>query len=133
MFSIAGSIGRVALVNKDILPANTNQALAIIRGYNFEKYFFLYFLNSNYVKKYIKNNPTMGAQPNLSLKQINNMCIYFPNSLHEQKKIGTFLKHMSNLNTLYDRKLFLNKVYTYILDISYIFIFILLYKLIIFL
>ena len=31
LFSIAGAIGRVAIVDKNILPANTNQALAIIR------------------------------------------------------------------------------------------------------
>ncbi len=31
LFSIAGAIGRVALVPKRLLPANTNQALAIIR------------------------------------------------------------------------------------------------------
>ena len=31
LFSIAGAIGRTAIVTDDILPANTNQALAIIR------------------------------------------------------------------------------------------------------
>ena len=31
LFSIAGAIGRVAIVTKEMLPANTNQALAIIR------------------------------------------------------------------------------------------------------
>ena len=31
LFSIAGSMGTIALVNNDILPANTNQALCIIR------------------------------------------------------------------------------------------------------
>lgn len=31
LFSIAGAIGRTAIVKKEILPANTNQALAIIR------------------------------------------------------------------------------------------------------
>ena len=31
LFSIAGAIGRTAIVTEDILPANTNQALAIIR------------------------------------------------------------------------------------------------------
>lgn len=31
LFSIAGAIGRTAIVSEDILPANTNQALAIIR------------------------------------------------------------------------------------------------------
>jgi type I restriction enzyme S subunit len=32
LFSIAGTIGRTAIVHRDDLPANTNQALAIIRG-----------------------------------------------------------------------------------------------------
>ena len=31
LFSIAGAIGRTAIVNNKVLPANTNQALAIIR------------------------------------------------------------------------------------------------------
>lgn len=31
VFTIAGTIGRVGLVGADILPANTNQAVAIIR------------------------------------------------------------------------------------------------------
>lgn len=31
LFSIAGAIGRVAIVTEEMLPANTNQALAIIR------------------------------------------------------------------------------------------------------
>ncbi|NEX51186.1 restriction endonuclease subunit S, partial [Lactococcus lactis] len=39
LFSIAGTLGRTAIVNKSILPANTNQALAIIRGYDFDTNF----------------------------------------------------------------------------------------------
>jgi len=31
LFSIAGTLGRVATVNNAVLPANTNQALAVIR------------------------------------------------------------------------------------------------------
>lgn len=31
LFTIAGTIGKVARVNRDILPANTNQAVAIVR------------------------------------------------------------------------------------------------------
>ena len=51
LFSIAGAIGRTAIVTKDILPANTNQALAIIRipqgviNYSF----LLYILQSSAV------------------------------------------------------------------------------------
>ena len=36
LFSIAGAIGRVAIVTEEMLPANTNQALAIIRITNDE-------------------------------------------------------------------------------------------------
>ena len=49
LFSIAGAIGRTAIVTNDILPANTNQALAIIRipqGVINYKY-LLYALNSD--------------------------------------------------------------------------------------
>ena len=38
MFSIAGAIGRVAIVTEEMLPANTNQALAIIRISNKDIY-----------------------------------------------------------------------------------------------
>ena len=31
LFSIAGALGRIAIVDERVLPANTNQALAIIR------------------------------------------------------------------------------------------------------
>ena len=38
LFSIAGAIGRVAIVTEEMLPANTNQALAIIRIANDQVY-----------------------------------------------------------------------------------------------
>ena len=66
LFSIAGTLGRTAIVNKSILPANTNQALAIIRGYDFDTNFLITSLAGNVVKEYIRRNPTVGAQPNLS-------------------------------------------------------------------
>ncbi|MFD2729182.1 restriction endonuclease subunit S, partial [Enterococcus camelliae] len=66
LFSIAGTLGRTAIVTKSILPANTNQALAIIRGYDFDTDFLITSLSGNVVKEYIRRNPTVGAQPNLS-------------------------------------------------------------------
>ena len=50
LFSIAGTLGRTAIVNKSILPANTNQALAIIRGYDFDTNFLITSLAGNVVK-----------------------------------------------------------------------------------
>ena len=43
LYSIAGALGRVAIVNKSILPANTNQALSIIRLKDKSKVKYIYY------------------------------------------------------------------------------------------
>lgn len=92
LFAIAGAtIGKVNLVTKEILPANTNQALAIIRLKKNENSKFIYqILKSNIMQKYVKDNISVGAQPNLNLEQMNNFSFYNP-LFSEQKKIATFL------------------------------------------
>ncbi|WP_257394398.1 restriction endonuclease subunit S [Lactococcus lactis] len=108
LFSIAGTLGRTAIVNKSILPANTNQALAIIRGYDFDTNFLITSLAGNVVKEYIRRNPTVGAQPNLSLEQVGNLLVNTPNA-EEQQKIGSFFKQLDNTIALHQRKLDLLK------------------------
>ena len=103
MFSIAGTLGRTALVDRDILPANTNQALAIIRGYKFNSQFLLTALNGTVVNEYIRKNPTVGAQPNLSLLQVSELMIPTPSN-QEQSRIGTFFSELDQLITLHQRK-----------------------------
>jgi len=72
LFSIAGAIGRTAIVTKDILPANTNQALAIIRipqgAINYS--FLLYILQSSVILEQAEKKKQGVAQLNLSLKDI---------------------------------------------------------------
>lgn len=104
LFSIAGTLGRTAIVNKSILPANTNQALAIIRGYDFDTNFLITSLAGNVVKEYIRRNPTVGAQPNLSLEQVGNLLVNTPNA-EEQQKIGSFFKQLDDTIALHQRKL----------------------------
>jgi len=103
LFSIAGTLGRVTSVNSDILPANTNQALAIIRLKECNLDYIKTFLKSKAVTDYIKRNPTVGAQPNLSLEQVGNLEIQVP-SLREQQAIGTYFRNLDNLITLHQRK-----------------------------
>ena len=104
LFSIAGTLGRTAVVDGSILPANTNQALAIIRGYVFDRDFLITSLVGNVVEEYIRRNPTIGAQPNLSLEQIGNLFIKTPSS-EEQQKIGTFFKQLDFTIVLHQSKL----------------------------
>ena len=92
LFAIAGAtIGKVNIVKKSILPANTNQALAIIRlGKQENNHFILQVLKSPAMEKYIKESISVGAQPNLNLEQMNNFQFFKPSS-REQEKIANFL------------------------------------------
>jgi len=96
LFAIAGSIGKCDFVKKEILPANTNQALAIIRlKDNVNPLFVYHNLKSNRMKKYIFDNITTGAQPNLNLEQIGNFLIPYP-SVTEQIKISNLFSSIDN-------------------------------------
>jgi len=100
LFSIAGTLGRTAIVDNSILPANTNQALSIIRGYDFEADFLLTAFSANVISEFIKRNPTVGAQPNLSLEQIGSLVIQTP-SRTEQSHIGAFFRTLDELIKLH--------------------------------
>jgi type I restriction enzyme S subunit len=93
LFSIAGALGRVAIVTDEFLPANTNQALAIIRlnkSIAVDTKFVFYALTNEEIKKLIESISVQLAQANLSLKDIGDFVIQFP-CLKEQTKIATFL------------------------------------------
>lgn len=104
LFSIAGTLGRIGIVESSILPANTNQALAIIRNAKCKINYLAIALKGKTVKKFILQNPTIGAQPNLSLEQIGSLDIPYP-KLSEQKKIGNFFQTIETLITLHQHKL----------------------------
>lgn len=81
LFSIAGALGRTAIVNSDILPANTNQALAIIRLNNETKLEIPYLyevLQNTIIQEQISGLKIGVAQPNLSLTQIGEFKIPLP-------------------------------------------------------
>ena len=77
LFSIAGAIGRSAIVTKEILPANTNQALAIIRvpegkvDYNY----LLYALSSSAINQQATRHQQGVAQLNISLKNVSDFLL----------------------------------------------------------
>ncbi len=80
LISIAGSFGRVAIVPKHILPANTNQALAIVRlakAKILAKYLYLN-LKSDRIKEQTNEWAKGVAQYNLSLEQVGSFQIPLP-------------------------------------------------------
>ena len=73
LISIAGAIGRTAYVNSNILPANTNQALAIIRPKKDivnPKFLYYTFRTPSYQGQ-IKGSIVQAAQANISLGVLN--------------------------------------------------------------
>ena len=104
LFSIAGTLGRIGVVNSKILPANTNQAVAILRVREENLNYIKTVLQGNAIRDYIRQNPTVGAQPNLSLSQISEFKIGVP-SLDEQILVGEFFIKMDSLISLHQRKL----------------------------
>ena len=113
LFSIAGALGRTAIIKNDILPANTNQACAIIRLDNPNSINLNYFinrLNNIDIQNYIFKCQSVGAQPNLSLEQVSNICIAIP-SIQEQEKIGAFLSLLDKKIEFQSKKIEALKLY----------------------
>jgi type I restriction enzyme S subunit len=72
LITIAGTIGRIGYVTKDILPANTNQAIGIMRVKReiINSYFLYCLFNSTEIKNDFHGRVVHAVQPNLSLGQI---------------------------------------------------------------
>ena len=92
LFSIAGAIGRSAVVASVILPANINQALAIIRLKKespLSRGFLMAMLQFGYVEKQYLELKRGVAQLNLSLKDVGNFIIPIP-PIERQEEFVSF-------------------------------------------
>ena len=79
LFSIAGAIGRTALITKRFLPANTNQALAIIRPKEELLRYYLYQVVSSLdFLNFSKGRIVQTAQANVSLGVLSSANILLP-------------------------------------------------------
>jgi type I restriction enzyme S subunit len=88
LFSIAGTIGTTCLVREEDLPANTNQALAIIRGTSdiLLPGFLQLQLQSQISNRQASNHARGGSMNNISLEDVGSVEIWVP-PLAEQKRI----------------------------------------------
>ena len=89
LITIAGTLGRTAIVPQQALPLNTNQAVAIVRLVNnrlINVKYLVYALNSPIIKSDLLAKSVDMAIPNLSLENIADCNISLP-PLVEQKRI----------------------------------------------
>ena len=95
MFVIAGaSIGKVAIVSNELLPANTNQAMSFIRvleKYKEIKKYLWYVLQSDIMKLFITLYSVQSAQPNISMENLGNFRLCVPADFQEIKDILLYL------------------------------------------
>jgi type I restriction enzyme S subunit len=97
LISIAGVLGRIGRVTPDILPANTNQALAIIRlgkSSELERGFLFHCLRSPLITKQINDVNVQAAQANISLQNVRELEIWIPPTRGEQSAIAGVLSDM---------------------------------------
>ena len=89
VFTIAGTLGRFALIDENVLPANTNQAVAIIRA-DVEKvlpeYTYTCFIGEWHTDYYAKR-VQQAVQANLSLTTIKSL----PIPLLDEAKMSEYL------------------------------------------
>lgn len=106
LFSMAGAyLGKSAIVQQEHLPANTNQALAIIRldQSKANPKFINYFFRHPNVINYVNNLSGQSAQPNINFEEIKSIEVALP-PLPEQKAIASVLSSLDDKIDLLHRQ-----------------------------
>jgi type I restriction enzyme S subunit len=106
LFSMAGAfLGKSGLVTADMLPANTNQALAIIRLKReiAAPRFIHYFLRQKSTVEFVNNMSGQSAQPNINFQEIKSIELALP-ELSEQKAIASVLSSLDDKIDLLHRQ-----------------------------
>ena len=105
LITIAGTLGRTALVRSVDLPLNANQAVAIIRLVNPNRVgllYYIYALNATAIQLYLTKQRKITAIPNLTLEIIQKCMIPLP-PLPEQKRIVATIEELLPLIDRYEK------------------------------
>lgn len=100
LFVIAGAtIGKVAVLPKEFLPANTNQAVSFIRlKKKIDVEFCYYWLHSNFITTNIWLKAVTSAQPNLAMEDLGNLSIPYPSDFEKEE----IVKHVKEEHKIID-------------------------------
>ena len=126
VFTIAGTLGRFALVDESMIPANTNQAVAIIRCKCIAPEYLYSFFLGNWHNDYYTKRIQQAVQANLSLGTIKSLPItvlpkvYYEEYLDIIKPLLRETKHIEaeNLKLIELRDALLPKLMSGELDVS---------------
>lgn len=87
LFTIAGTLGRFAMIDESLTPANTNQAVGIIRAdkSKISPYFLYSIFIGNWHNDYYTKRIQQAVQANLSLGTIKSLPIIIPDKNNLEK------------------------------------------------
>jgi len=96
--TIAGHLGRFGVVKESHLPANTNQAVGIIRPNHtlVDVDYLYYYFTQSHMQTYIKQQSAQSVQANLNLDLLGNL-EFIGWDLADQRKIAMILSSFDNL------------------------------------
>ena len=101
LVTIAGTLGRTALVRNEDLPLNANQAVSIIRvidKYQTDLLFLILALNSPTIQKSLTTQKKITAIPNLTLEIISDCIIPIPPKNEQNRIVSEFFKYIPLIN-----------------------------------
>jgi len=98
LFSIAGAyLGKIGIVRNEDLPANTNQAVGIVRlNKNIvDVNYVFYYFSQNHINQYINKLSSQSSQPNLNLDLLGKLEIELKD-INTQQKIAAVLSSLDS-------------------------------------
>ena len=104
LISIAGALGRTAIITKEYLPLNINQAISFFRCINIDDINIMYIqkcIDSIKIQKYLLSQTKVTAIPNLTLEIIQKCLIPLP-PIEEQERIVDKINLLMPLINEYD-------------------------------
>jgi len=103
---IAGAtIGRTAIINETYLPANTNQAVCLLRlKKNVDPKFIRLLLSSPKIQERVRFDAVQSAQPNLSMGVLGDFLLPYPKSeLERQQLVNTIEEESMRIDAVIQR------------------------------
>ena len=103
LITIAGTLGRTAIVRGKDLPLNTNQAIAIVRPVDCQLVdvrYIVFALNASYISKALLHQEVAMAIPNLSLENISDCVIPLPPIAEQGRIVASISELFSSLENI---------------------------------
>ena len=101
LVSIAGTLGKTAIVKNDDLPLNTNQAVAFVRlkdNGEISREYIRYAIDTPVIQNMLLSKTKVTAIPNLTLEIISECLIPFPPLAEQQRIVGQIESLFSKLD-----------------------------------